>query len=642
LIDASGRFDADLFPSFAALARDAIWFRNATAVAERTGTALPSIVTGRFPRPKSLPSHLDHPENLFAWLGASHSMRVFEPITMLCPTRLCDTSETSRIDRLLAIVSDLSTVYLHIVAPEELAARLPAVNQNWRDFDVPVWQQRWRRQGRADRRDSFMKLLESVQAPADRPTFYFAHVLLPHEPFVYLPSGSRYDMLNRSVVGFEEGERWSADPWPVAVNWQRELLQIQHVDALLGRLLQRLRDVGLYDRAVILVTADHGAAFVPGEPFKDPNGRNFAEIMAVPFLLKLPGSQDAGRVDDSNVETVDIVPTVSEVLGSPPPWSTDGRSVLSGAPRPQKRIAFGGGELRMDVSPAVVAAAVRDAVRRKIELFGSPPDLYRPPAIESSAELVGRTVAGIGPVTAAGVDIALDDGGRFTDVDLRGAFVPVLISGKTASIGRTGAGATVAVAINGVVRSVARTFYRWARVPGVWMALVPASALRDGMNRVEILEVVADSGRLNLRKTRAASPGVSRGNLLERAAASALGVRTSGFHGEERAGDRFFRWTHGRARVEVPFDPAFPPATLSVGVVHGGPSNRSFEIRAADCPIYRGVTPPSGSLRTFPLEGCTFREPSFAIEIVTQTFTPGGKDTRQLGIAVDFLSLRSR
>ena len=56
------------------------------------------------------------------------------------------------------------------------------------------------------------------------------------------------------------------DPWAVVQAQQRYLLQAAMVNRILGRLIDRLRQAGLYERSLIIVTADHGMSFVPGEP----------------------------------------------------------------------------------------------------------------------------------------------------------------------------------------------------------------------------------------------------------------------------------------------------------------------------------------------------------------------------------------
>ena len=95
LLDKDKLIDAATYPNFAALSDDAYWFRNATTVAERTFAAVPAILTGLYPNKTRIPTVSDFPNNLFTLLGASYTMKVFEPDTMLCPKTLCKDEEAS-------------------------------------------------------------------------------------------------------------------------------------------------------------------------------------------------------------------------------------------------------------------------------------------------------------------------------------------------------------------------------------------------------------------------------------------------------------------------------------------------------------------------------------------------------------------
>lgn len=92
LMDEHRRIDPIRYPNFAALARDAYWFRNATTVGDNTTYAIPAMLTGNYvdlSRLPRLPTATEHPENIFTLLGGSYELKVFEPITELCPERLC-------------------------------------------------------------------------------------------------------------------------------------------------------------------------------------------------------------------------------------------------------------------------------------------------------------------------------------------------------------------------------------------------------------------------------------------------------------------------------------------------------------------------------------------------------------------------
>src|SRR5699024_3654624 len=123
--------------------------------------------------------------------------------------------------------------------------------------------------------------------------------------------------------------------WPddarAAVGRQRHLLQLQATDRLIGRVIARLKAIGAYDDAMIVVTADHGVSFMAGEPVRGLSARNAHEIAWIPLFVKYPG-QTAGVVDDRPTRSSDIVPTIADAIGADVPWKLDGSSLLDPAP----------------------------------------------------------------------------------------------------------------------------------------------------------------------------------------------------------------------------------------------------------------------------------------------------------------------
>ena len=59
-------------------------------------------------------------------------------------------------------------------------------------------------------------------------------------------------------------------PWIQDLERQRHLLQAGYTDALVGQILDRVEEVGLYDESAIVVTADHGVAFHADENRRHP------------------------------------------------------------------------------------------------------------------------------------------------------------------------------------------------------------------------------------------------------------------------------------------------------------------------------------------------------------------------------------
>ncbi|HLH42501.1 MAG TPA: sulfatase [Bryobacteraceae bacterium] len=102
-------------------------------------------------------------------------------------------------------------------------------------------------------------------------------------------------------------------------------------DAAIGDLLARLRESGLYDGALIVITADHGNAHGEHGLLDHFLGFVYQELVHVPLAIKYPGQRAAARSDDL-VSQVDILPTILDSLQLKPGPEVQGRSLLKPAP----------------------------------------------------------------------------------------------------------------------------------------------------------------------------------------------------------------------------------------------------------------------------------------------------------------------
>ncbi len=302
------------FPNFARLAAASAWYRNATSVSSYTSSAVPAILTGTFPKPRALPIIDDHPMNLFTVLGRTYELKVTESGERLLPKEayLLKDREMGRWSRMKSMLLDLSLLYGHMILPQELSRRwLVPVDQTWGNFlkpdqNTPVESD--------DRILKFTSFVESI-VPTERATLYYIHSMLPHEPWEYLPSGERA-VCN---LGKESGEFYLR-------RMECHLRQVGLVDRLLGILLDRLKATKLYDRCLLIVTADHGVSFRIGRHRRAPGINHYRDIMLVPLFIKTP-YQSHSSINDLNVMTMDVLPTIADVLGVKFPW-VEGISVF--------------------------------------------------------------------------------------------------------------------------------------------------------------------------------------------------------------------------------------------------------------------------------------------------------------------------
>lgn len=505
LMEAEGEIDGERYPNFARLAGDATWYRNATTVHEWTTGAVPAILTGLRPETDDLPLYLDHPDNLFTLLGGGYRLRVMESQTHLCPDDLCDEGREPLAERVGSLLSDLSIVYGHLVLPESVSARLPSITSSWRDFGAeegPVVRlQRGPSEpgGRAadyiGRDGEVQAFIDRLEAPGRRPTLAFLHTLLPHHPWEYLPNGKVY----ASNLGTQPGmvdERWVGDPELAVQGYQRHLLQVGYVDLLLGRILDRLEATGQYDDALVVVVADHGTSFRPHGERRRIHSGNMAEIAFVPLLMKAPG-QTAGRVVDEHVRTIDVLPTMAELLGIDIPWATDGRSVVEPDDGTREVVVATYSDERVagDVEQLV---AQRDRIlARQVSLFGDGDDVPGLYAAGPRPELLGRLVNGL--AVSAGGETTFENFGE-TRYDPESSLAPVRVYGRIR--GAPGP-QDIAVAVNGRIVATARSFEFHGET--LVSALAPEDAFRVGANGIRVYAVDGTGEQAVLREVPAAS-----------------------------------------------------------------------------------------------------------------------------------------
>jgi hypothetical protein len=322
-----------------------------------------------------------------------------------------------------------------------------------------------------------------VQAIDDHPRrLYFIHEMLPHMPLEYVPSGRRYarpdneNQLFRRDRLFEGASATYAD----AVH-QRHLAQAGFVDHLLGDLLSRLREVGLYDKALIVVTADHGASYREGRLRRQPQqDRNLADILRVPLFVKVPG-QARGEVVDRIVETVDILPTVFDVIGAKSTLRFDGRSMIAPAAPPRTTRTFvWRNRSNVDVRRfGDLTAEIAVSLERKERRFGrgDVAGLYASPDVQ---HLLGAEATSAAVTRARDVPVTVRNPRQFRAVNLTRDPLPLYVSGTLETSGAEPL--TVAVAVNGVVAAVTRSYgHRGSQVFGT---LIPETSLRAGENDV--------------------------------------------------------------------------------------------------------------------------------------------------------------
>ena len=106
--------------------------------------------------------------------------------------------------------------------------------------------------------------------------------------------------------------------------------EVAFVDSQIGRLLDGLASAGVLEDALLILTGDHGETFWEHGDFWNHGLWVYETTVHVPLVMRFPDGRGAGRRVRTPVSTVDIVPTLCELLGIELPPRVDGES-LAGA-----------------------------------------------------------------------------------------------------------------------------------------------------------------------------------------------------------------------------------------------------------------------------------------------------------------------
>lgn len=444
LLDGNRRIDPVRYPNVAALAGNATWFPNAFTRYDSTPKAVPLIMDSKRPYLAQPADQRGHRHSIFDLFGRrGYSIHDSEEATAVCPRRYCPRARTRR------------------------PAIIPHLNR-----------------GRPERLDRFLASIK----PGKRPGFWLKHVLLPHGPYLFLPSGAQARSGARDLVPGMNSPQGFHDRFLTQHNYQRYLLQLGYTDRELGKLFRRLIRLGMFDSTMIVLVADHGFAWEVGvKDRRKVNEHNVDEIGTVPLLIKAAG-QRKGRINRSYVSTLDVTPTVADILNFKLPYRADGRSAYSRAVRRRRVVSLPTRDFSrtIRISARRYEARRRHNVARRLALFGSGPWASLFNRIGPHRDLIGKRVPELRQASASALRGRILGTGLYRSVSSRR--VPSEIVGDLRG-GKRGAKHDVAVAVNGVVLAVGRTWYLRGRGGEHFAFNVPESSFHTGRNSVEVFQV---------------------------------------------------------------------------------------------------------------------------------------------------------
>lgn len=193
---------------------------------------------------------------------------------------------------------------------------------DWNDFGEGPGHFSW---GGSDR-VLIDRTLDWIDRDRSRPFYAVVWTQQSHHPYEPVPGQESHD--------FFAGSAPPPDDWDLG----RYLNTVRDTDVQLGRLFAGLRERGLADDTLVVVTGDHGETFGDPHPTWGHGFRVFEESVRVPLMVWSPRLFPKGGRSDVVGGHVDINPTVAHLLGLPPSPTWQGRSLFD--PRRPPRAYF--------------------------------------------------------------------------------------------------------------------------------------------------------------------------------------------------------------------------------------------------------------------------------------------------------------
>ncbi len=373
-----------LTPNLDRVAARGVLFAVASAQIPSTLPSHASLLTGRYPTAHGVHDNgvyfLDERETTLAEILSKHG---FETAAFTGAFVLDHRFGTSQG---FDVYDDRMEAPLRRGAPPALDGGADPVTRWW----LGAWFGAYQRPGESVVRAAAAWLRGRAAAPSARPYFLWVHFFDPHEPYdAPPPLGTIYDPgyegpMDGTGDAFHESRSSGAlterDVEHMRARYDGE---VTYADRCLGALLDSLDALGFLDETLVAVTADHGEGMGEHGYYFEHGSRVSEPVLRVPLLLAGPGVP-GGRIVPGRVRSVDLLPTLTELLGLPAPSPIDGASLVPlTAGAPEERDAYAETQCGLQTMPVAESYRAFASGEWKLVVVASrdPAHADRPPRV---------------------------------------------------------------------------------------------------------------------------------------------------------------------------------------------------------------------------------------------------------------------
>jgi arylsulfatase A-like enzyme len=192
----------------------------------------------------------------------------------------------------------------------------------------------------------FTRAAETLEAASEGPPFFM--VVDSYDP--HPPNDPPEEYTSLYDDPYDGPEPYSPVQGSSAYLTERQLQRIRAlyagevtmVDRWLGRFLDKMEKLDLFENTLLVLLSDHGVAFGEHGITGKPSYALWPEITDIPFMIRHPEGKGAGQESDFFASTHDVAPTILGFLGVEPESPMDGQdlSVLFGGGQPEERPYF--------------------------------------------------------------------------------------------------------------------------------------------------------------------------------------------------------------------------------------------------------------------------------------------------------------
>jgi hypothetical protein len=244
-----------------------------------------------------------------------------------------------------------------------------------------------------------------------------------------------------------------------------------------------MREQPSWDDATLIVLSDHGTSFTLPDVGRNLTEANREEVLRMPLFIKAPG-QPTGEIRDDSASTLDVLPSLVDLLDIETDWAFTGHSLYDGTD------ASAPPAVSTDIAPVLGLAAAR------AQQFPHGDDWTGLAAVGEHGDLVGRAVADLPQGDPSAVRAVLGQAELFASLPTEDGRMPFVLGGRASGGGGESPPPELLVAVNGTLAGVVGG-YRPDGDGWTFTGFV-GEVYREGSNDVRLFEARRDGGMVTL------------------------------------------------------------------------------------------------------------------------------------------------